>query len=555
VGKQRARPAHTPSVGSNQIAPFNKNSYVNNLIMKNSSLILNIIFTIGIGLIGIQLYAQHNTEINNSEIFQAVKTGDLNQVRTLLEAEPSLLESKDKDSNTPLIKACQAMNVDIAEYLIDKGADVNAKGKLGTTPLIATPKRKDESVSFVQYLIKMGADVNAIWSPGVGDWTVLHGAINGNVKVVKLLIDNGADINVKNLQGTPLQMAINYKKIETVELLIESGAKLQEFSFGNTELHLSAIKGCAELVPLLVNYGIDVDILNEYRQTPLYYASMHGHRKTVEALIAAGADKNYIVEENYGIPSQLHEKLRDGEAYLWCLLYDGYAVKTKNHLLVFNPLEIGADSEASLANGYFNPEELKGQNTTVLISHLPGFIAGQYLNAMPNVDFILNNKPISNDENNVDISSYYLAVSNDSFTHKGLIVHTIKAMKTGLFGDKSIGYLVETDGLKIFYAGFHACKNDSSQMVIYQKEIDYLKPYGPIDIVILPINGRHIRLEYEPYLYLIDALSPKTIYLMSDEFVNEEPKKCVKVLQSKGIPVKYPEGGIAYGERFHYKKN
>ncbi len=135
-------------------------------------------------------------------------------------------------------------------------------------------------------------------------------------------------------------------------------------------------------------------------------------------------------------------------------------------------------------------------------------------------------------------------------------MYAIEAMTANpMGGGKGLGYIVETDGLKIFYAGRHACKNDSSKMVRYQKGIDYLKPYGPIDIVILPINGRHISLDYEPYLYLIDKLSPKAIYLMSDELVNEEPKKCVKILQPKGIPVKYPEGGIAYGERFHYKKN
>lgn len=121
--------------------------------------------------------------------------------------------------------------------------------------------------------------------------------------------------------------------------------------------------------------------------------------------------------------------------------------------------------------------------------------------------------------------------------------------------DKSLGYLVEKDGLKIFYAGRHACKNDSSQMIMYQKGINYLKSHGPIDIVILPINGRHIDLDYEPYLYLLDVLSPKAIYLMSDELVYEEPKKCVNVIQKKGIPVKYPEGGIAYGERFRYKRD
>ncbi|HEY4788422.1 MAG TPA: hypothetical protein VIH57_20360, partial [Bacteroidales bacterium] len=111
------------------------------------------------------------------------------------------------------------------------------------------------------------------------------------------------------------------------------------------------------------------------------------------------------------------------------------------------------------------------------------------------------------------------------------------------------------DGLKIFYSGLHTCKQDSLQMIVYRKEIDYLKPYGPIDIAILPIKGRHIDLDYEPYLYLIDQLSPKVIYLLSDELVNEEPKKCVKVLKARNIPVKYPEGGIAIGERFHYLRD
>ena len=521
--------------------------------MSNTSIILSFILATGIGLTGIPLHAQTSTETNNTELFQAVNAGDLYQVRTLLETQPSLLEAEDKDGYTPLIKACQTMKSDIAEYLIDKGADVNAKGgELGITPLMAIRKRKDGSVSLAEHLIRMGADVNAIiYVPA--KLTLLQDAVNsGNVKFAKLLIDNGADMSIPNILGTPLQMAIKNKDFEMAKLLLESGAKLQEFSYGNTELHLAAIKGCAGIVPLLVKHGIDVDTLNEYNHTPLYYASMLGHRKTAEALIAAGADKSNIVEENYGKPVQLDKKLKDGEAYLWCLEFDSYAVKTKNHLLVFSPFETYADSEASLTNGYVNPEELKGQNTTVLISGVPDFIASELLNALPDVDFIHNIKDLSDNENNVEIHTSYLA-ANDSLSRNGIFVYTIQAMNAHPLGSgKGLGYLVETDGLKIFYAGRHACRNDSSQMVIYKKGIDYLKPYGPIDIVILPINGRHIRLDYEPYLYLIDELSPKIIFLMSDELVNEEPKKCIRVLKARNIPVKYPEGGIATGERFHY---
>jgi hypothetical protein len=57
---------------------------------------------------------------------------------------------------------------------------------------------------------------------------------------------------------------------------------------------------------------------------------------------------------------------------------------------------------------------------------------------------------------------------------------------------------------------------------------------------------------YEPYIYLIDQLSPKAIYLMGDKLVTKEHTKCIDVLRSRNIPVSYPEGGLAIGERFHF---
>jgi ankyrin repeat protein len=519
----------------------------------NRLLILCIITLMLIGLFKVQLHAQTNA----SSLHDAVIAGDLSKIKSLLEADSTLLESKDKDGNTPLIKACQTMQVAAANYLIDKGANVNAKGQLDLTPLLIIRKDNDESFDLIQRLIEKGADVNAKMSYTFRNFTVFCDLIfAGNVKVAKLLIDHGADINVNDIEGTPLQMIIfhyNPQKLEIAKLLIESGAKLQEFSYGNTELHLAAIKGCTDIIPLLVGYGANVNALNDYKHTPLYYATKLGHRKTAEALIAAGADQNAIIEKNFDKPTQLTASLREGEAYLWCLGNDGYAVKTKNHLLAFNPSGIANVSEVSLANGCINAEELKGQKTTILISHLPGFIISEMLKSMPNANYILSAKPSTNNNENNDVPPYHLAAAHDSFSIDGLQVHTIQAMQSYPFmSAPGLGYLVETDGLKIFYTGLHACKNDSLQMVKYRKEIDYLKPNGPIDIVILPIKGRHLDLDYEPYLYLIDQLSPKVIYLLSDELVNEEPKKCVKVLQVRNIPINYPEGGIAVGERFHY---
>jgi L-ascorbate metabolism protein UlaG (beta-lactamase superfamily) len=124
------------------------------------------------------------------------------------------------------------------------------------------------------------------------------------------------------------------------------------------------------------------------------------------------------------------------------------------------------------------------------------------------------------------------------------------------FEREGLGYLVEADGVKIFHAGLHVSDNNASNVAKYRKEIDFLKPFGPIDIAILPINGRHVfNIAYEPYLYLLDQLSPKAVYLIGDDLVTEEHKKCVEVLRARNIPVRYPEGGIAIGERFHYLRD
>ncbi len=507
-------------------------------------------------------------DLRAGEIHDAAAAGDLNKVRALIEADPTLLESKDVrlpySGNTPLISACwgppaNIPQVAVANYLIDKGASINARNTSGGSPLYFAHK----DYGLTQRLIAKGADVNV---RAYGGLTPLHQtAPTGNLKVAKLLIDHGADLNSRSNNGTILHTLINRERpdVEMAKLLLENGAKLQEFSFGNTELHLVAMKGFADLVPILVKHGADVNAVNEYNHTALYYAAKHGHRKAADALIAAGANKSAVVETNYGKAPQLTETLQEGEAYLWylgsCAPCDGYAVKTKKHLLIFNPSEIDESPEAGLANGYLNPNELAGQKITVLLTHRLGGPHGSSVSdlakAMPGADFVLNFKPPADSADNSDIPPYRLATPNESFSMGGIQVHTIPAMLRVFFEGEGLGYLVEADGVKIFHPGLHVSGNEDSQMAKYRKEIDFLKPFGPIDIAILPIKGRHISLAYEPYLYLLDQLSPKAVYLAGDDLVTEEHRKCVNVLGARKIPVAYAEGGIAVGERFHYLRD
>ena len=64
------------------------------------------------------------------EIHGAVAAGDLNKVRALIEADSTLLESKDSDGNTPLITACITKQVAVANYPTRQGRKRQRQGRV-----------------------------------------------------------------------------------------------------------------------------------------------------------------------------------------------------------------------------------------------------------------------------------------------------------------------------------------------------------------------------------------------------------------------------------------
>ncbi len=85
---------------------------------------------------------------------------------------------------------------------------------------------KNVDASKIKYLIERGADVNAKEQYGN---TPLHWAsIENRIELAKLLIERGADVNAKrNDEETPLHTASWKNRIETAKLLIEKGADLE----------------------------------------------------------------------------------------------------------------------------------------------------------------------------------------------------------------------------------------------------------------------------------------------------------------------------------------
>jgi ankyrin repeat protein len=110
---------------------------------------------------------------------------------------------------------------EVAELLIAKGADVNAKDYRVRTPLhLAAASGRNESAKL---LIDKGADVNAKSDEG---WTPLYFAPTKEIAV--LLLANGADVNAKENGYTPLDVATLRNRTETADLLRKNGGKTSE---------------------------------------------------------------------------------------------------------------------------------------------------------------------------------------------------------------------------------------------------------------------------------------------------------------------------------------
>jgi hypothetical protein len=455
------------------------------------------------------------------EIHDAVSKGNLEKVKQLIEADPSLINATNYWKHTPLHYACMN-NIEIAQFLIEKGADVNYLAYNGLAPLHFT----------------------------------------NNYDIAKLLIDNGANVDIydkyegsigeASYTGTVLQVKIGQSQEKISELLVQSGAKLDKRDpNGNTELMLAAQCGLSEVTKCLLEYGADINAVDNNNHTALYFAAKHGYKNVVDVLIAKGANKNDIVEGNYGKAAQLNMTLSEGEAYLWSNHGWGYTVKTKEHLFAFNYFDISDTSSVSgLANGYLNPNELQGQNFTMFYSEGYGKIHESAFNIekdLQDMKFVFNSSPKKGDNQN--IPEYRIAKVHESFTQDGMTVHTILAVPAG------VGYLVEVDGTKIFFAGLHIGSTDSLENEKYKDEIDYLKQFGPIDIAIITVHG-HVGNNgnnYNSYLYMIDELAPKEAHLMAANNF-QQYLECANIINKRNVTLKYPESIYSFGERYHYLK-
>ena len=192
------------------------------------------------------------------------------------------------DRDTPLAVAVTENNVAAAEFLVGKGADVNAKDSDGETPLHW--EARNNNLAAAEFLVGKGAEVNA-FAEQFG--TPLHqAAVKNHLAMAEYLVGQGADVHAKDSDGeTPLHWAAGTNSLAMAEFLVGQGADVHaKDSDGKTPLHEPAESNSLAVVEFLVGQGADVHAKNNHGFTPLHLAASRNSLAVAEYLVGEGAD-------------------------------------------------------------------------------------------------------------------------------------------------------------------------------------------------------------------------------------------------------------------------
>ena len=177
----------------------------------------------------------------------------------------------------------------IAKLLQDDAALVAVRDAKNLTPLHVAASRGQSEVA--QLLLDYGADVHG--PTDIGEWTpIVFASYRGHYDVAKVLIENGAGITAD--EGNPIHYSGQRKHKDICRLLVENGAVddlIASDDADMTHLFRSAYSYDAESVSEILGRRPElVNSKDANGRTPLHEACTHGDTKTVRALLQSGAD-------------------------------------------------------------------------------------------------------------------------------------------------------------------------------------------------------------------------------------------------------------------------
>jgi uncharacterized protein len=189
------------------------------------------------------------------ELFEAIKSGQRELVRSLVQAAPQRL------------RALHA----------------------GATPVLFATYLGQEAV--LQELLALSPALSAHEAAAVGSLPQLKAALKANPGLLNTYSEDG---------WTVLHLAAFFGQRACVEHLLEEGGDVKATSHNglrNRPLHAAAARNHTDVCRVLLAHGSEPDATQHGGYTALHSAAQHGNEALVDALLAAGATAGLLDDQ------------------------------------------------------------------------------------------------------------------------------------------------------------------------------------------------------------------------------------------------------------------
>ena len=215
-------------------------------------------------------------ESGAAPLFDAIKAGEFERVKSIVSADPALVNARNDRGESAVIAAVYNRQKEIANLLVARGATL--------TIFEACAAGELERVERI-----VGETPSAVNEYSADGWTPLHlAAFFGHPKIAELLLARDADVAAVSRnqnRNTPLHAALAANQKMVAGMLIGGGADVNAADGGGWRpLHLAAANNNLDAMKALIAQGADVTAANAAGVTPIGLANERNHKEAAAFL-------------------------------------------------------------------------------------------------------------------------------------------------------------------------------------------------------------------------------------------------------------------------------
>ncbi|SMR52340.1 unnamed protein product [Zymoseptoria tritici ST99CH_1E4] len=296
------------------------------------------------------------------KLLRAVEANDVLRVKTVIDEVHGNRQCSEAFLSIGLFRACDKNFVDIARYLLTRGADPNYVS--GNKPPSLLRAAEYGLVEIAKALTDHNVDLEC--GDKKGRTALMTAAWKGHLNIVQLLVQRGANIDTVDLRkrnvlhnvaadrgderssGKKAEKAGRRCGIDIVHYLLQAGVNIDaQDELGRTALHWACVTDNEELMSVLLTTRFGgaspksrTNAVDFRMKTALHFAASHNRGHLVELLLRHGAD---VHARSDGGWTPLHNACQEGSVDLIKRLVDANADVNGELLNGRTPLHIAAE--------------------------------------------------------------------------------------------------------------------------------------------------------------------------------------------------------------------